>query len=214
MTLFDWLLIIGFSITILLFISFFVFFFRNLILSGKIKKLKNIKRKNKKVKRELNNITKIKKIYIRRVFLSIIGIIIVGGSTFYLKWYQSTNLQDEDMDNLVFGYYLLNQVEEQLKVAEKDDSKKTEENIHSLALKISTYSSKSGSDRGTKESQVLLNRYYSRLGQFGVNVAAESFNNIKSNIGEYQEDIKNIKSVQKQALEYYKINEDSLKQKK
>lgn len=214
MTVFDWVLVIGVSITILLFISLCVFLFRGIGLSKKIRTIEKSKKKGKKKKKELRGLLSKKKKNSRIIFFSLISMLMFGGSTFYAKWYQSTNLQDVDMDNLVFGYYLLDQMGKQFDSVGSEDSKKIEENIHSLALKISAFSSKSGSDKGTKESQVLLNRYYSRFGQFGVNVASQNYDDIKNNVDEYKDDIKDIKSVQKKALDYYKINEESLKQSK
>lgn len=218
MNFFDWSIIIGISITILLFISFILFFMSSIrikkVLNKQQKNKPKSKRKRKKWSNEIKLLKKKKSSQIRFMIFSIIGVFIIGGATGYARWYQSTNLQDTDMDSLVYGYYLVDQIDKQLKDAEGENSKKNEENIHKLSLQISSYSSKKASDKGTKESQILINRYYARLGQFGINLASQNYDGLKENIAEYQQDIVNIKTAQKQVLDFYKINENSLKQKK
>lgn len=218
MNFFDWSIIIGISITILLFISFILFFMSSIrikkVLNKQQKNKPKSKRKRKKWSNEIKLLKKKKSSKIRFMIFSIIGVFIIGGATGYARWYQSTNLQDTDMDSLVYGYYLVDQIDKQLKDAEGENSKKNEENIHKLSLQISSYSSKKASDKGTKESQILINRYYARLGQFGINLASQNYDGLKENIAEYQQDIVNIKTAQKQVLDFYKINENSLKQKK
>ena len=55
------------------------------------------------------------------------------------------------------------------------------------------------------------------MGQFGVNISSQNFDALKKDKEKQQEylnDIKTVKKTQKKVIDYYKINESSLKEKK
>lgn len=218
---FEIVLIIGISISILLSILVVISLIQFLNAKSNIKKLNNCKPKNRKKKKRWKkelNFEENKKSKKLRVFLfSFLGTLLVGGGTAYAKYYQATVISDQDTDNIVYSYYLLEQIEDQIKNIDKSNDKKTSDNIHNLAVSISSFASKKGSDRSKKDAQILLNQYYARVGQFGVNISSQDFDELKKDKekqADYLDDIKNVKKTQKKVIQYYKIDESSLKEKK
>ncbi len=175
------------------------------------------RKKRRRWNKELKRLEISKKRNVKWLIISLFISLVAGGGTGYTKYYQATNLTDEDTDNIVYGYYLLTQMEEQIKTLDKQSGKKKQNNIHELSLQMASFSAKKASDKGKKDAQVLLNRYYARTGQTGINLSAQNFDELKGSQekkDEFLTDIKNVEVVQKEVLAYYKINESSLNTKK
>ena len=218
---FEIVLIIGVSLTILLFILLISLLIRYIYLKSNEKKLSKARPRNrKKVKRWKLNLKQLedkKAKVLRNMLFSLLAVFIIGGGTGYAKYYQSTTISEQDIDNIVYGYYLVEQITEQLNEIDSLEEKKASENIHTLGIALSSYSSKKGSDRSTEEAQILLNKYYARIGQFGLNISSQNFLDLKENEAmqkDYLEDLKKISEIQNKVITYYKIDESSLKSKK
>lgn len=215
------ILIVGIVVTILLFILLIVYLSQFVTTRKKYKelatkKIKN-KRKRRRLKRELEEYQEKSSKKLKGFLFSFLGFVLFTGGTGYAKFYQSTTISEYDIDNIVYGYYLLEQIEQQIIDIDSNDEKKTSENIHTLAVSLSSFSAKKGSDKGRMEAQILLNQYYSKIGQFGVNISSQNFSELKANKEkqeEYLGDIEKVKSNQNKVIEYYKIDESSLKSKK
>lgn len=221
MSTFDIVLIVGISVSILLFILMIVSLIQFIISKKNVKALQNSKpkdrKKRKKWKREVRQAENKKSKKLRTTLFSFLAFLIIGGGSGYAKYYQSTTITDEDTENIVYAYYLLDQTEQQLKAIDGKSEKKVSENIHTLAVSLSSFASKKGSGQSVEEAQVLLNQYYARVGQFGVNLSSQNFEALKKDKAkqqEYLEDIKTVKKSQKKVIDYYKIDESSLKEKK
>ncbi len=101
-------------------------------------------------------------------------------------------------------------------IESSENDEKLNANIHTLAVRMASFSSKKGSDRGTKESQLLLNRYYARMGQLGVNLASQKAEVLKEDqelLQSYTQDIERVEESQNKVLAFYQVDEKSLAQK-
>lgn len=221
MATFDIILIAGISATILLLILMIVSFIQVFLVNREYSALEKAKPKSKRRRRRwrraLDEIEDKRSKKIRITLFSLLAALLIGGGTGYAKYYQSTTISEQDIDNIVYGYYLLEQIEEQIQGISETSDQKSEENIHTLAVSLSSFASKKGSDRSTVDAQILLNQYYARIGQFGVNISSQNFKELKETPDkqeEYLNDIATIKKTQKKVIDFYKIDEKSLKSKK
>lgn len=215
------ILIAGISLSILLLILSGVYLFQFILSKKEIKKLSKDRPKDKKKrrrwKRKVNELENKKTKKLRGFIFSLLATLIIGGGSAYAKFYIATNISDEDTDNIVYGYFLLDQLEQQIKDIDKGNEQKVNKNVHVLSVSISSFSSKKGDNRGVEEAQILLNQYYSKLGQFGLNMTTQNMTELRESKEKQEEclaDIKTVKTAQKKVMDYYKIDESSLKQKK
>lgn len=219
----EWVILISASLAILSIIMFLICLMSFLGNKQKLLTIKNNKpqkkRSQRKWRRDLQKTTTAKKSSGRNTLLFFLLLVLstsVGG---YSKYYQMTNMTKGDTENIVSGYYLLGQVEEQLTAASKENSnaEQLSSNIHTLAVRIASFSAKKGNDRASEEGQLLMNRYYARMGQFGINLSSQDYQELVTEpetLKNYFKDIEGIKQAQKKLLDFYKIDEASLNQKK
>lgn len=218
----DWLIIGAISLGILTIIMMMVAFVAMLRASATVKQLSAAKPKGRKAKkkwqRQLKRATKSRQKKLRTSVALLITSMVIGGVGGYAKYYQMTNMTAKDTENIVTGYYLLNQMTEQLN--ELADGAGNEEkmtaNIQTLAVRMASFTSKKGSSRGTKESQLLLNRYYARMGQLGVNLSSQKASSLKEDtdtLTDYVTDVERVQAAQQKVLSFYKIDEKSLAEK-
>ena len=186
MLLIEWVILISASLAILSVIMFFIFFASFLRRKGQLKKILESKpkrrRDQRKWRRAIKDLEKNKQNNRKGLVLFCVLMtisIITGG---YTKYYQMTNMTTMDTDNIVSGYYLLDQIQEQFVTVSQGegDEEQLATNIYTLAIRMASFSAKKGSDRGSEESQLLLNRYYARMGQFGVNLSSQDYKNLAS----------------------------------
>ncbi|MBO0429555.1 hypothetical protein JZO82_10315 [Vagococcus fluvialis] len=215
------ILITGMVITILLFILMLIFLIQFIFAKKSLKKLEKGRLKSRKKKkywsRDIKALSVRKTKKIKYFIFCLIGFLSIGSGTAYIKYYQSTNISGQDIDNIVYSYYLLEQIEEQINKIDETNEKKSANNIHTLAISLSSFASKKGSDKSVVEAQILLNKYYAVIGQFGVNLSSQNFQELKSNKdkqNEFLDDILVVKKLQQEVIKYYKIDESSLKAKK
>lgn len=223
MLLIEWVILISASLAILSVIMFFIFFTSFLRTKGQLKIVKGNKpkkrRSQRKWRRDLKALDEQQSSSRKGFSLFLLLLIIsvaVGG---YTKFYQMTNMTEVDTNNIVSGYYLIEQTEAQLIKVSKDEGeeKQLSENIHTLAVRMASFSAKKGNDRASEEGQHLLNRYYARMGQFGVNLSSQNYQELATKaelMKDYMDDIVRVQKAQKALLDFYKINEASLSEKK
>lgn len=185
--------------------------YRESLLKKTIPKDKRGRRKNRKKRLKQKEI---KRINLRRgVILGIMGLSL-SGLAGYINYYQATNMSKSDVENITTGYYILDQMAQQLKEveAETKSDEKMNDNIHTLSIRMASFSSKRASDQGTKESQLLLNRYYAKMGQLGINLSAQRVTHLREEnlLESYQSDVERVKESQKKVLDFYRIDEKSL----
>ncbi|MGO3732934.1 MAG: hypothetical protein ACTJHC_07105 [Vagococcus sp.] len=156
MNTFEIIIIVGIAITILLFILTLVSIIKLFVVKRSIKTLENNrprdKRKKRRWKKTLALEKKNKTKWVKTSLFSLIGTVLIGAGAGYAKFYQATNISEQDTDNIVYGYYLLDQMEEQLKDIEKKNDNKSASNIHKIAVSLSSFASKKGSDRSVEEA--------------------------------------------------------------
>lgn len=223
MLLIEWIILISISATIVVAIMILVFLLtiirkrREITLIAEAKPKK--RRSQRRWGRQLKSATVAYKKNQRQLWLAI-GLLLLSASIGgYSKHYQITNMTVADTENIVSGYYLVSQMEEQLNLVGKEElaAEQSSSNIHTLAIRMASFSAKKGNDRAAEAGQLLLNRYYARVGQFGVNLSSQPYEELVKQpiiIEDYKADIANIKKAQKNLLEFYKINESSLSEKK
>ncbi|OJG56157.1 hypothetical protein RV06_GL000273 [Enterococcus haemoperoxidus] len=143
--------------------------------------------------------------------------IIFGGGVGYLYYYQSTNLMAKDADSIAQGYYLLKDMTNELNRAgsEEGSKEKAENNLRVLSGKIASYGAKQASSVNTEEGQLVLNRYYRAMKEFGTNTVSNyiSIYGNQEMVDEFIEDIKNVQKYQKKVFAFYKVNEEAFKKK-
>ena len=223
MLILEWVIIISASLAIVSVIVFLLFLL-SLISSKKehkeiLKSKPKKRRSQRKWRKELSKIESQKAKKSKSLLLVFCILVLSASVGTYAKYYQMTNMTSVDTENIVSGYYLIDQVEQQLLLIAKEEIPEAQgsSNIHGLAVRMASFSAKKGSDRGSEEGQVLLNRYYARVGQFGVNLSSQQYSKLLESptvIQEYIEDLVKIKAAQKNVLTFYKINESSLSEKK
>ncbi|MGO2099732.1 hypothetical protein [Vagococcus salmoninarum] len=217
----EWVVLISAALVILSLIMSIFFFSIYLRVRRRIQQTNNSKpqnkRKQKKWLRKLKKLDEAKKSSKKSMLLFLILFLVAGVSGGYAKYYQLTNMTSVDTENIVSSYYLLEQVEEQIgnltESTEEISEVQLSSNIHTLAVRMASFSSKKGSDRASEKAQLLLNRYYARVGQLGVNLSSQQYEELvleDSVRKSFIEDITATKKVQKKVLDFYKISEASL----
>lgn len=221
MLLLECLILISVSLAILTTIILFFLLFSLFYNLKNIKKLKvksRLKRRGqRKLYRKIEKLSAILKRNQKSILLNIALLVIsvsVGG---YSLYYQRSGMTKIDTENIISGYYLVGQIEQQLGLISQKKllEKESELNIHTLAIKMASYSAKKSSDHQSKDGQLLLNKYYSEIGQLGVNLSSQNYSDLsekKEIMVGYIKDLGSIKVIQTKVLNFYKINETSLNQ--
>lgn len=179
-----------------------------------LKKKKN--RKNKKrfqKKRSILN-KNVKKQRNRMIFLVILEVLMITG-LYGFTYYQNVNITSSDSDLIVRGYFLVDDFTKEIEKASasSDDAEASKQNIKYLALSMATYTSKKANTSNTKEGQRLINKYYAKIGQLGMNATrdVDSFYGNKNDIlASYKSELSRVKEIESSAFEFYKINANSL----
>lgn len=174
------------------------------------------KRSKKRWQRQRSRYAQLRKKRVKLTMGLLLTTLVIGGIGSYVKYEQLTNMTAADTENIVAGYYLLDQMTDQLNELESSDNvEKLNSNIHTLAVRMASLSSKKGSDRGSKESQIVLNRYYARMGQLGVNLSSQKVEDLKEDkalLESYLHDIERVETSQTKVIAFYKVSEKSLAQ--
>lgn len=216
----DWIIIGAISLGIICLILVIAAFVATFQTASQLKQLggkPKARSSKKKWRRQRSRYEKAKQRHLKTGFALLAVTLVVSGIGGYAKYYQMTNMTAADTENIVTGYYLIDQMTEQLTTIEgNDNEEKANANIHALAVRMASFASKKGSDRGTKESQLLLNRYYARMGQVGINLASQKASVLiedKALLESYLQDLDRVEESQNKVLSFYKIDEKSLSQK-
>lgn len=140
MNTFEIIIIVGIAITILLFILTLVSITKLIITKKSIKILERSrpkdKRKKRRWKKELSLEKKNKSKWLKTSLFSLMSALLISAGAGYTKFYQATNISEQDTDNIVYGYYLLGQMEEQIQDIEKKNENKSASNIHKIAVSL------------------------------------------------------------------------------
>ena len=221
MELLDWLFIGLLSLAILSLIFLLVFLTLWVTNGGKLKKLQEAKPKKKKKRkrwrRECRQAQQKKRRALRWLLIFLILTGIGAGGAFYTRYYQATNLMQEDSDALIQGYFLLTSIEEQLnQVQGTDNPKKVQGTIYELSARLANYGARRASGRLSVEGQTLLNRLYVNMKELGLNLGNQTVETLQNQeaLDGYLADLEKTTTNQKKVFEHFRINEESLKQRK
>lgn len=222
MTVLDRLFIGGASIVIVLLLLMVYFLIQSIRTRQKLKKLPTKKGKNKKRNKQIflkrNQLKKDKKKQLRGGMTAFIFACLLTGGISYLSYYQSMNLSSNDSDIVVKSYYLLRDFEQEITTAKDkgDDEEKVQQNIRYLATSMASQGIKKASIINTEEGQLILNRYYNSVKQLGMNASTQTKNfygNTKL-VDDFLADIQKVASYEKEAFDYYKVNQSALEKEK
>lgn len=221
MTILDWVFIGLFSGAILSLIFFIVYLSFSFISKGKVKSLNNRKkpkdkRKRKKLMVARRRLQEKSGKQLRNGIVFLVLCLLLAGGAGYARYYQMTNLDDEDANSIVQGYYLLNQTEEQLdSISNGDQSSKAVGTLREYAARLAGYGVIQSSTRLGLEGQQLLNRYYNSVKTLGLNLANQSADTLdEATISGFVDDIAKIKAQEQKVMAHFSISESALQQNK
>ncbi|MBO0439871.1 hypothetical protein [Candidatus Enterococcus ikei] len=221
MSVLDWLFIGLLSIASLCLVFVLVFILLSVSTKQRMtelrkKKLRNEKKQKRRKKEIIFLKRKSKSQLVTAVVMFFCGALFMAGS-FYSRHYQQTHLSQRDSEAIVQGYYLINNIEEQLQAASTSENKaKISKNIIELAGRLTSYGARMADVRLSVEGQSTLTRMYQLMKELGVNLnnQPKEFLDNDQRLEEFADDIKKAKTQQKKVFSYFKVNEDALKKRK
>lgn len=218
----QWVFLVGVSLAILsliLTLYFVVSFFAQ---GKKIKKMagtriKN-KRKKKKIMTQLSLMKKQKKKVGRNILIFSMVSLLSSGASYYVTYYQATNLSVEDTQNLTDGFYYLRDLQTELEAiqAGKADGARSKQTIAFVVTSLAGYSVKQANTLNTIEGQSVLNRYYNAMSELGINVSRRTSQLADNSevLKESMKDIEKVMGYQSQAFSFFKVDESVLQSEK
>lgn len=218
----DWIFVISIAMTIVVLLGSGYFFVRIIRIKQQIKRLPVRRSKNKKKQRAVAKkrqvLIKKKKSSVKFFLMLLFLTGLFAGASSYLSYYQAMNLTTNDSDSVVKGYYLLRDFEQQLALAKEkgDNEEKLQKNIRYLATAMASYGTKTASTINSQEGQLTLNRYYNAIKQVGMNASTQT-KNFYGNaqiVDSFLEDIEKVKTYEKAAFTYYKVDETAFSEEK
>ena len=175
------------------------------------------KKRKKRWQRQCNALKKRQWRFLRRgvVLLVLAGVSV--GLGFYSRYYQATNLNENDSEIIVQSYFLVGEVQKELvSIQEGADPGKSYGRLKEILGMLISYTNQLPSAHLTQEGQQLLRRYYNRAKEFGLNVDKQSAESLSKPelLSELLADIEKIQNEQQTVFKTYGVNESALKQKK
>lgn len=220
MTILDWFFIISLSLASigLVFsgISFYLMAQTKKALK-KVKKRKVSKKKQKQKKRKVRELIKTSKrqrnwgISLSIVFLAF------GLAAGYSLYYQAMHLSQKDSKAVVQGYYLMDNLENEMKTAKTTEEEvKSGKNIKLLAGQFSSYGIYKATVRNSEAGQKKLNKYYKSMKELGINLSSQPNDFFKNEtiLNEFETDLAAVKKNHEEVVSYFNINENALVNKK
>lgn len=221
MEILDWFFIGLLSVAILCLFFTVVFFVLNLNARKKIRALKK-KRPKKKSKRKkwlrvYKQQERSKKRYVKWMVALFIFGFLAGGSAFYSRYYQATNLNADDSKALVQGYLLVDEINKNLEqVPTTKNPEQLKNTIYELTSRLSSYGARQANGRLEEEGRLKLNRLYKNMKELGINLSnlpVEVLKNETTYEG-YLADVKKVQENQKEVFRHFHIDEAALKAQK
>lgn len=221
MSILDWTFVALIS-SALLFVIFAGFsFFLSFSTEKKAQKFKRRPPKNQQKRKRFlakrRNLEKQKQQQKNLGVLFIICMLLTGGSAFYSRYYQMTNLEAGDSEAIVQSYYLIEDIEEQLaNLKNGTNPEKSIKNLREVSSRLASYGVRRPYQGLAEEGQKVLTRHFALMKNLGVNLASQSVESLTNPeiMESYVNDVSKIKESQKRVFEEFKVNESALKQKK
>ncbi|WP_207695850.1 hypothetical protein DOK67_0001433 [Enterococcus sp. DIV0212c] len=185
------------------------------------KKLKGCRVKNKSKRKKIIRMRKkLEKKRSRQLRVGILFftlfLITVGGAS-YSRYYQLTNLTAEDAEAVAKAYYLVSEMEKQIKAIDNGASpEKTEKNLRDLSSQLASASLDQASRGMSVAGQKLLNRHLTMTRNLAVNISSQNQKTLADpSVREiYLKDIEKISVSEKKIFKHFEVNESALQQKK
>lgn len=214
--------IIGISLAIISIIFTLYYLFSFISNGGKLKHFASKQTKNrKKMKKQAKQIEQMKKKNRKALKNTMIFMVLsigFAGSSYYVTYYQSTNLSVEDTQNISDGFYYVRDLKEELEnlqsgQADVEGSKQT---ITFIVTSLAGYSVKKAKTLNTVDGQLVLNRYYTAMSELGINVSRQSSQLFSDTevVSELLKDTDKVLGYQRKALTFFKIDESMLQAEK
>lgn len=209
------------SSAILLLFLFSAFAWFSHSASKEWKKVRKRRFKNKKKQKQANRICKqLEQKKRKQRHLAIVCFILcmlAALSAGYARYYQLTNLTAEDADVVAKSYYLVGEMEKQIKAIDNGASpEKTVKNLRNLSAQLASASIQVASQGMTLEGQKLLNKHFALTRNLAVNISnqtQETLVNIETRTT-YLNDIAKVTESEQTIFNHFKVNESALKQNK
>lgn len=214
MSLVDWLIIGCFSVTGIGLVLMFIFVFSLVQLNRKknilTKKRPKNKKKRRQWKRQLGKISKKQKQKTIQLVLLLLFTLLSLSGGIYSRYYQSMHLNAEDKEIISQSYFILNDVEKELKnIQSGADLEKTQEKMKDMLSTLVSYTSRQPSNTLSVEGQQELRSYYKKATEFGTNLYSQTTDQLsdEKRIEGFLTDISSLKKKQTQIFENFGINE-------
>ncbi|WP_314062794.1 hypothetical protein [uncultured Vagococcus sp.] len=222
MDLLQWAFIVGVSLGILSLIFTLYFVFSHTSQRKKIKQTATTRTKNKRKKKKMLNQLSVMKKNSQKTFRCVLLFSLLSvafsGMSYYVTYYQATNLSAEDTQNITDGFYYLRDLKGELEEIQ-DGSANEESSKQTLAFIVTSlagYSVKKANTLNTTEGQSVLNRYYNAMSELGINVSRRGpqLANTPEILKESLDDIDKVMGYQTKAFTFFKVDESVLQAEK
>lgn len=220
MTLLDWFFIISLSLASLgLVCSGFSFYLMTQTKKAlkKVKKTRISKKKQKKKKRKIRELMRKSKIQ-RNWGISLCVLFVLFGSTAgYSLYYQTMHLSQKDSKAVVQGYFLMDNLENEMKTASTTENDvKSGKNIKLLAGQFSSYGIYKATIRNSGIGQKKLNKYYKSMKELGINLSSQPDDFFKNELllNEFEMDLAAVKRNHEEIIRYFNVNKNALTNRK
>ncbi|OTN88323.1 hypothetical protein A5819_000775 [Enterococcus sp. 7E2_DIV0204] len=220
MTILDWFFIISLSLASigLVFsgISFYLMAQTKKALKI-VKRAKVSKKKRKQKKRKVRDLMKKIKKQRNWGITLVIVFLFSGFGAGYSLYYQAMHLSQKDSKAVVQGFYLMDNLEKELKTAKTTENDvKSGKNIKLLAGQFSSYGIYKATIRNSEAGQKKLNKYYKSMKELGINLSSQSNDFFKNEtlLNEFETDLAAAKKNHEEVVRYFNINKNALVNKK
>ncbi|WP_321385923.1 hypothetical protein [uncultured Enterococcus sp.] len=211
--------LLSLGVLLLLFSVLFIIF--GISSGSKLRKLKRkrpkMKKKRKRWKRACSRLAKQRGRQFRTAFITLLLGVLLGGSGFYARHYQLTNLSSPNAAALSKCYYLLDEAEQQFENLKGGASpEKTVKNLQEISSQLASAAAETPYGGMAAEYRLLLTKYFKKNLDLAINLNAQTVQSLQSpeTIEVYIGDIQSVKEQQKKIIEEFEVNEQALQQKK
>ncbi|EOH94606.1 hypothetical protein UAW_02360 [Enterococcus haemoperoxidus ATCC BAA-382] len=220
MTILDWFFIISLSLASIGLVFSGISFYLMTQTKKALKKVKRTKVSKKKRKQKKYKVRKLlqKSKKQRNWGTALIILFLLSGFTAgYSLYYQAMHLSQKDSKAVVQGYYLMDNLENELKTAKATENDvKSGKNIKLLAGQLSSYGIYKATIRNSEAGQKKLNKYYKSMKELGINLSSQPNDFFKNEtlLNEFEMDLATVKKNHEEVVHYFNINKNALVNKK
>ncbi|EOL49006.1 hypothetical protein [Enterococcus caccae] len=220
MTILDWFFIISLSLASIGLVFSGISFYLMAQTKKALKKVKRTKVSKKKRKQKKSKVKKMmqKSKKQRNWGMALVILFLFSGfAAGYSLYYQAMHLSQKDSKAVVQGYYLMDNLEKELKTAKTTENDvKSGKNIKLLAGQLSSYGIYKATIRNSETGQKKLNKYYKSMKELGINLSSQPNDFFKNEtlLTEFETDLTAVKKNHEEVVRYFNINKNALVNKK